>query len=56
MLVFDVQINEPHATQWWTEFARMDRAEFDKRAADLIRPHGPLAMLRTVAASTAETS
>src|SRR5260221_10876794 len=25
MLVFDVQMSEPPAAQWWAEFARMDR-------------------------------
>jgi hypothetical protein len=28
MMVFDVQLLEPHATPWWTEIARMERAEF----------------------------
>jgi hypothetical protein len=56
MLVIDAQLHEPHATQWWTEFARMDRAEFETQAADLVRPQGPLAMLRQVAAASAGTS
>ena len=51
MLVFDVQLIEPHATPWWAEFARMDRAEFEKQAADLVRPQGALAALRAVAAA-----
>jgi hypothetical protein len=37
-------------------FARMDRAEFEKQAADLVRPHGVLAMLRAVAAASTEIS
>jgi hypothetical protein len=51
MLVFDDQLFEPHATRWWAEFARMDRAAFEKQAADLIRPRGMLAVLRAVAAA-----
>ena len=53
MLVFDVQLFEPHATPWWTEFATMDRGEFEKGAADLVGPRGTLAMLRQVAAASA---
>lgn len=47
---------EPHATQWWTEFARMDRAEFEKRAADLVGPEGPLAVVRKVAAAAGDSA
>lgn len=46
MLVFDGQLYEPHAIRWWAEFARMERTEFEKQAADLVRP---LAALRAVA-------
>jgi hypothetical protein len=56
MLVFDAQLSEAHAAQWWAEFARMDRAAFEKQAADLVRPHGVLAALRTVAAASPGTS
>jgi len=56
MLVFGSQLHEPHATQWWTDFARMDRVDFLKQAADLVRPQGPLAMLRTVVALNAGPS
>jgi hypothetical protein len=56
MLVFDDQLFEPHATRWWWEFARMDRAAFEKQAADLVRQHGMLAALRAVAAACPENS
>jgi hypothetical protein len=56
MLVFDVQLFEPYATPWWAEFARMDRTEFEKQAADLVRPQGVLAALRAVAAAGSGTS
>jgi hypothetical protein len=56
MLVFDNQMYDADAAKWWKEFARMDRAEFEKHAADLVRPHGVLAMLREVAAASTETS
>jgi hypothetical protein len=56
MLVFDAQVHEPHATRWWTDFACKDRAEFERQAADLIRPQGTLAVLRQVAAANAGAS
>jgi hypothetical protein len=56
VLVFDVQLLEPYATPWWAEFARMDRTEFEKQAADLVRPQGALAALRAVAAASTEIS
>jgi len=34
----------------------MDRAEFEKQAADLVSRQGPLAMLRVVASSRAGAS
>jgi hypothetical protein len=37
MLVLDVRLLEPQATPWWSEFSEMDRAEFEERAADLVR-------------------
>jgi hypothetical protein len=55
MLVFDMQLNEPHATRWWAEFAGRDRAAFEEQAADLVRPHGALAALRAVGASARTT-
>jgi hypothetical protein len=42
--------SEPHAMRWWAEFARMDRTEFEKQAADLVRPQGALAVLRELVA------
>jgi hypothetical protein len=56
MLVFDVQLFEPYATPWWAEFGRMDRREFEKQAADLVRPQGVLAALRAVAAASTQIS
>lgn len=38
------------ATGWWDDFAKMDRAEFEKTARDLIGPQGRLAILRTTVA------
>ncbi|MCK1603435.1 hypothetical protein IVB02_18805 [Bradyrhizobium sp. 166] len=51
MLVCDVQLFEPHAARWWGDLAQMDRAEFEKRAADLVAPEGRLAALRRAAAT-----
>ncbi len=55
MLVFDEYLYGPHATGWWAEFAKMDRATFERQAAELIRPHGILAVLRVIAADTGST-
>ncbi|MCK1516115.1 hypothetical protein IVB22_26950 [Bradyrhizobium sp. 190] len=51
MLVFDEQMFDADAAKWWTDLARMDRAEFEKRAADLVDPGAKLAALRQVAAA-----
>lgn len=48
MLVFDVQLLEPHAARWWAEFDRMDRAEFEKVAADLLGAQGALSAARSL--------
>jgi hypothetical protein len=56
MLVFDEQMFDADAAKWWTETARMDRPEFEERAADLVGPGGKLAVLRQVAAASAGTS
>lgn len=34
----------------------MDRAEFEKRAADLVGPEGPLAVVRKVAAAAGDSA
>jgi hypothetical protein len=36
MLVFDEQMFDADAAKWWTDLARMDRTEFEKRAAKLV--------------------
>ena len=56
LLLFDAQLYEPHAVQWWADLARMDRAEFEKLAAELVRSQGTLVMLRAVAAASAGTA
>src|ERR1700726_1887624 len=47
ILVFGEYLYGPHVTQWWTAFARMGRAAFEKEAEALV---GLLAVLRQVAA------
>ena len=56
MLVFDAQMFDADAAKWWSDLAQMDRAEFEKRAADLVGPQGMLAMLRQVTAAAAGSS
>ena len=51
ILLLDNQMYDANAAKWWAELARMDRAEFAKHAADLMRL---LAMLRHVAAAATE--
>jgi hypothetical protein len=36
-LALDNQMNEPHATAWWRDFAKLERAEFEAEAAGLLR-------------------
>jgi hypothetical protein len=50
MLAFDKQMYDADAAKWWTDLARMERAEFEKEAAGLIGPQGLLAILCAVAA------
>jgi hypothetical protein len=56
MLVFDNQMYDADAAKWWADLAGMDRPAFEMHAADLVKPNGVLAMLRPVAAASAETS
>jgi hypothetical protein len=56
MLMFDNQIYDADAAKWWADLAGMDRPTFEKQAADLVKPHGVLAMLRAVAAASTEIS
>jgi hypothetical protein len=39
-----------YAPEWWDGFAKMDRAEFDEIAQDLVGPEGRLAILRRIVA------
>jgi hypothetical protein len=56
MLVFNEQMFDADAAKWWSNLVQMDRAEFEKLAADLVDPGGTLAALRKVAAASAGTS
>jgi hypothetical protein len=40
ILVFDNEMYDADAAKCWKEFARMDRAEFEQQAADLLGPQG----------------
>ncbi|WLA64937.1 hypothetical protein [Bradyrhizobium diazoefficiens] len=51
ILVFDAQMYDAHAAQWWAELARMDRPDFEKLAASLVDPEGALPALRKVASA-----
>jgi hypothetical protein len=51
ILVFYDYLYEPHVTEWWAVFARMDRATFQKQAETLIGSEGIFPVLRVMAAS-----
>jgi hypothetical protein len=53
ILVFSEYLYGPHAAEWWTRFARMDRPAFEKEAEILV---GLLAVLRQVAAAVPEAA
>jgi hypothetical protein len=48
MLLLDSQVYDADAAKWWSDLAGMDRAGFERLAADLVKPQGALAMLRVV--------
>jgi hypothetical protein len=48
ILVFSDYLYSPHAADWWTGFARMDRPAFEKEAETLL---GLMIVLRQVAAA-----
>jgi hypothetical protein len=49
-------IEERWATEWWDDFAKMDRGEFERIARDLVGPEGRFAMLRKIMAEAVEVS
>jgi hypothetical protein len=53
ILVFSDYLYGPHAADWWTAFARMNRPAFEKEAETLM---GVLAVLRQVAATVPEAA
>jgi hypothetical protein len=51
MLLFDEAIFCQDAANWWTALGRMERLEFEKRAALLVGAEGTFMALRDYAAS-----
>jgi hypothetical protein len=45
-------IEERWASEWWDDFARMDRGEFERTAEDLVGPEGRFAVLRKIVSKT----
>ncbi|MCA1411703.1 hypothetical protein I6F30_11205 [Bradyrhizobium sp. NBAIM20] len=43
-------IETRYAPDWWGNFAKMDRREFEDAARDLVGPEGRLALLRKIVA------
>jgi hypothetical protein len=43
-------IEERWASEWWEDFSKVDRQEFERTAGDLIGPQGRLAILRKLVA------
>lgn len=50
ILVLGNSIEERWASEWWDDFAKMDRQEFEGVAKDLAAPEGRLAILRKIVA------
>ncbi len=50
ILALDAMFEERYAEEWWGDFAKMGRPEFEKIALDLVGPQGRLAILRTIVA------
>ncbi len=50
ILALHNMIEERWASEWWEDFAKMDRGEFERTARDLVGPEGPFANLRKVVA------
>lgn len=50
ILVLGNMIEERWASEWWDGFAKMDRADFEKIARDLVEPEGRLSILRSIVA------
>lgn len=43
-------IEERWASEWWADFSRMDREEFERTAGDLVGAQGRLSILRKLVA------
>lgn len=50
ILALHVMFEERYAGEWWDDFAKMKRSEFERIARDLVGPQGRLAILRTIVA------
>ncbi|MCC8950419.1 hypothetical protein H8A97_36450 [Bradyrhizobium sp. Arg62] len=48
ILALGNMIEQRWATEWWEDFAKMDRAEFEKIARDLVGAEGRLTVLRKI--------
>lgn len=52
ILVFGNTFEERWAPEWWEDFAKMERAEFEKIAHDMVGPEVRLSILRRIVADT----
>jgi hypothetical protein len=46
-------IEERWASEWWDDFAKVERGEFERIGRDLVGPEGRFAILRTIVAGVA---
>jgi hypothetical protein len=51
ILALGNMIEERWASEWWDDFARTDRGEFERIARDLVGPEGRPAILRRIVAT-----
>jgi hypothetical protein len=55
VLVLDNILDERWASEWWDDFARMERGEFERAARDLVGTEGRLPILRKIVAEAARS-
>lgn len=49
-------LEERWASEWWNDFVKMDRGEFEQTAQDFVGPDGRLAILRKIVTNSSAHS
>lgn len=53
ILALGNMIERRWASEWWNDFAKVERGEFERIGRDLVGPKGRFAILRTIVAGVA---